>query len=135
MARLGLHISVNILFFLWMFLIRVEILGVKGAFLHTLLNLGLLVVLFYAHGKYLVNPFFESKKYGHFAIGSILFLATYLLIRFTIINPLLAPFNPPNIALGIERSRYLIVLMSILVLTFCKNHPSLFLLLPIPIMR
>ena len=118
MARIGQHISVNILFFLWMFLVKVEMLGVKGAFLHTSLNWGMWVVLFYAHGHFLVNPFFESKKYGHFAIGSMVFIAIYLLIRFTIINPFLESIYPQNSLLSTERFRYSIVMMTILVLIF-----------------
>ena len=118
MARIGLHIFVNFLFFLWMFLVKVEELGVKGAFLHTLLNLGLWVGLFYAHGKLLVNPFFESKKFLHFAIGSMVLIAIYLLIRFNVINPLLESVYPVESRLIQDRIRYSIVLMSILVLIF-----------------
>ena len=118
MARIGLHIFVNFLFFLWMFLVKVEELGVKGAFLHTLLNLGLWVGLFYAHGKLLVNPFFESKKFLHFAIGSMVLIAIYSLIRFNVINPLLESVYPVESRLIQERIRYSIVLMSILVLIF-----------------
>jgi len=51
MAKIGLHISVNILFFLWMFLVKVEMLGVKGAFLHTSLNLGIWIVLLFLNQK------------------------------------------------------------------------------------
>ena len=118
MARIGLHISVNILFFLWMFLVKVEVLGIKGAFFHTLLNWGMWVGLFYAHGKFLVNPFLESKKHGHFAIGSVVLIAIYLFIRFIIINPLLESVYPQNSILSTGRFHYLIVLMSILVLIF-----------------
>ena len=118
MARIGLHIFVNFLFFLWMFLVKVEELGVKGAFLHTLLNLGLWVGLFYAHGKLLVNPFFEPKKFLHFAIGSMVLIAIYLLLRFKVINPLLESVYPVESRLIQERLRYSIVLMSILVLIF-----------------
>ena len=117
MTRIGLHIFINILFFLWMFLVKVEQLGVKGAFFHTSLNLGMWVGLFYAHGKFLVNPFFESKKYLHFAIGSMVLLAIYLLIRFYIINPLLESVYLAG-RLSLERFRYSIVMMSILVLIF-----------------
>jgi len=116
MVRIGLHISVNLLFFLWMFLVRVELLGVKGAFLHTSLNLGIWIVLFYAHGHFLVNPYFESKKYFHFAIGSILLITIYLLIRFNVINPLLESFYPQDSWINSERFRYLITLMTIFVL-------------------
>ena len=66
MARIGLHISVNIFLFLWMFLVKVQVLGVKGAFFHTILNWGMWVGLFYAHGKFLVNPFLETKKWRIF---------------------------------------------------------------------
>ena len=100
-----------------MFLVKVEQLGVKGAFFHTSLNLGMWVGLFYAHGKFLVNPFFESKKYLHFAIGSMVLLAIYLLIRFYIINPLLESVYLAG-RLSLERFRYSIVMMSILVLIF-----------------
>ena len=116
MARIGLHIFVNLLFFLWMFLVKVELLGVKGAFLHTLLNLGLWIALFYACGKFLVNPFYESKKYGHFAAGSIVLIAIYLFLRFNVINPLLGPVYTVEERLNAERIRYSIVMMSILVL-------------------
>ena len=118
MARIGQHISVNLLFFLWMFLVKVELLGVKGAFLHTSLNLGIWIVLFYAHGHFLVNPFFESKKFLHFAIGSMVLIAIYLLLRFNVINPLLESVYPVESRLIQERIRYSIVLMSILVLIF-----------------
>ena len=118
MAKIGLHISVNILFFLWMFLVKVEMLGVKGAFLHTSLNLGMWVVLFYAHGHFLVNPFFESKKYGHFAIGSMVLITIYLLIRFNVTDPLLASVYRVEDILRPERIRYSIIMMSFLVLIF-----------------
>ena len=118
MARIGQHISVNILFFLWMFLVKVEMLGVKGAFLHTSLNWGMWVVLFYAHGHFLVNPFFESKKYGHFAIGSMVLITIYLLIRFNVTDPLLASVYRVEDILRPERIRYSIIMMSFLVLIF-----------------
>lgn len=116
MTRIGLHISVNILFFLWMFLVKVEMLGIKGAFTHTILNLGMWVALFYVHGRFLVNPFFETKKYFHFGIGSIVLIAFYVFIRFNVINPLLASFYPQYSRLNIESARYSIVMMSVLVL-------------------
>ena len=101
---------------MWMFLVKVEMLGIEGAFTHTLLNFGMWVALFYVHGRFLVNPFFESKKYLHFGIGSIVLIAFYSLIRFNVINPLLASFYPQYSKLSIENLRYSIVLMSILVL-------------------
>ncbi len=118
MAKIGLHISVNILFFLWMFLVKVEMLGVKAAFLHTSLNLGMWVVLFYAHGHFLVNPFLETKKYVHFAIGSMVLIAIYLFLRFNVINPLLGSAYPVIDRLNPERIRYSIIMMSFLVLIF-----------------
>lgn len=118
MARIGLHISVIIIFFLWMFLVKVELLGMKGAFIHTLLNLGMLVALFQVHGKLLVNTFLESKKYIHFAIGSIVLIAIYLLLRLNVINPILESFYPQNNRMSSVRLRYLMGFLSILVLTF-----------------
>ena len=118
MARIGQHISVNLLFFLWMFLVKVELLGVKGAFLHTLLNWGMWMILFHAHGFFLVNPFFESKKYGHFVIGSMVLITIYLLIRFNVTDPLLASVYRVEDILRPERIRYSIIMMSFLVLIF-----------------
>ncbi len=118
MARIGLHISVITMFFLWMFLVRVEQLGVEGAFFHTLLNLGILVMLFQVHGKLLVNTFLESKKYFRFVVGSMVLIAIYLIIRFNVINPLLQSYYTEDSTLGIGKLRYLIGFMSILVLTF-----------------
>ena len=118
MTRIGLHISVIIMFFLWMFLIRIEVLGLKGAFLHTFLNLGLLVLLYGVHGKLLVNTFLESKKYLSFIAGSIVLIAIYLTIRFGLVNPLLHNYYPESNRLSVEKNLLLIGALSISVLTF-----------------
>lgn len=101
-----------------MFLIRIEVLGLKGAFLHTFLNLGLLVLLYGVHGKLLVNTFLESKKYIPFIAGSIVLIAIYLTIRFGLINPLLHSYYPESNRLSVEKNLLLIGTLSISVLTF-----------------
>ncbi|MFT4565447.1 MAG: two-component system LytT family sensor kinase [Saprospiraceae bacterium] len=118
MKRIGLQSSVISIFFLWMFLVKLELLGMKGAFIHTLLNLGMLIILYNAHGKLLVNTFFESKKYLRFVIGSVILIAIYLIIRFNVINPLLESVYPQNNRLSIGKMRYLIGFLSILIVTF-----------------
>lgn len=118
MTRRGIQITAISIFFLWMFLIRFETLGFEGAFSHTFLNLGLLVVLFNVHGKLLVNLYLESKKYLNFTLGSIALIAVYLIIRFTIIHPLLESTYPQNNGLGFVKYVFLVGVMSLLVVTF-----------------
>jgi len=66
MARIGLHIAVNILFFLWMFLVRVEILGVKGAFKRGippyLIESGIIDRIFLCSRTFFGQSFFGIKK-------------------------------------------------------------------------
>ena len=118
MTRRGIQITGISIFFLWMFLIRFEVLGLKGAFYHTLLNLGLLVALYNAHGKLLVNTFLESKRYGLFILGSIVLMAIYLSIRLTVINPFLESYYPENSILRNERVWIFLSVLSFLVITF-----------------
>jgi len=118
MTRRGLQITGISIFFLWMFLIRFEVLGFKGAFIHTFLNLGLLVVLYNVHGKFLVNTFLESKKYIRFFLGSIVLVAIYLSIRLTLINPFLRSYYPENYMNWNERFWMFFGVLAILVITF-----------------
>ena len=117
MARIGVKISLIIVLFLLMFLVKMELMGMKGAFVHTFWNLGMLILLYNVHGKLLVNTFLESKKYVRFVFGSISLLVLYLIIRLTMINRFLESIISPNSNLDTGNIPFLLGIMAIAVMT------------------
>lgn len=102
MARRLLHILVVIILFFFSCFYKISLMDWQVAVSHSIVSIGMLMMVFYGHGKFLVNTFFEDKKYVHFAIGSIILFIVVFFFRKNIEIPLfpsyynLPVFRTPN---------------------------------------
>lgn len=118
MARKLLHGAVIFIFFFMVIFLKIEELGLKMAFANALLIVGLMTFIFYAHGRLLVNTFFESKRYIPFTLGTIAFLATVILFRIKVEIPFFAAFYSRFETEYLPFMYLIIILMPSLVLAF-----------------
>jgi LytS/YehU family sensor histidine kinase len=118
MARILLHVSVNVVLFLLVLVYKTGQLGLKMALVNAFINIGGMALIFYSHGKFLVNTYFEAKKYLPFAIGSISFFIIILWIRIKIEIPLFPSFYNQFGADQIHYLYFFIGLITFILLVF-----------------